>query len=352
MPEGRTSGYLLGMPQYASAPLSLLAAASLIVLAACGQEGVTRPPTTTSTAASSSGTGVGGGGEGGAGGGAVVTPEPLTITNWNTRNFFNDKTDDPSGLDKPGDFSLLTPAEYAAKRKDVAGIIHGIAPDIAVLQEIESEAVMNDLRADLEALGDVYPHASIIPSFDIREIVILSKVPFDKVVSHQDDEFLEPGTFAPTFEYTRDCVEVHMTFNGRHLVLLGVHFRSKSSPDEPGKRHAEANHTREVANAIAAEDPEAAVVILGDFNDVPGSPAYKAALGEGAGAFTNAAELALPESTRWSYDYMGNLELIDHQMANPLLSTMLDPAGITILHTPDAEDASDHAPVIARYNIK
>jgi endonuclease/exonuclease/phosphatase family metal-dependent hydrolase len=280
----------------------------------------------------------------------VPTPQPLTIANWNTLNFFNDKTDDPSGLDQPGDFSLLSTAEYIGKKKAVAGVLHSLAPDIAVLQEIENESVMNELRAELELLGDIYPHAALIPTSDIREIVILSKVPIDSIKSHQDDEFVKSGTFAPKYTYTRDCLEAHITFNGRHIVILGVHFRSKLD-DDPDKRLAEAEHTRVIADAIALADPEAGIVVLGDFNDTPPSPPYAAVLGAAEAAFTNVSVLALPESSRWTYDYKGQLELIDHQMSNPVLAKMLDAASIQILHTPAVEDASDHAPVIATYKV-
>jgi endonuclease/exonuclease/phosphatase family metal-dependent hydrolase len=332
--------------------MAILAAASLVAIAACGQEGRVRPQGTASTGASgsqSSGAG-GAGGVGGSGGMAIPTPEPLTIVNWNAQNFFNDKTDDPSGLDQPGDFSLLTTSEYIGKKKAVAGILHSLAPDIAVLQEIENESVMNELRAELEALGDVYPHAALIPTSDIREIVILSKVPIDSIKSHQDEEFVKSGTFAPFYTYTRDCLEAHITYNGRHIVLLGVHFRSKAD-DEPDRRLAEAEHTRVIADSIAIADPEAGIVVLGDFNDTPLSPPYVAVLGQGETAFKNASVLALPESSRWTYDYKGQLELIDHQMSNPVLAQMLDEASIQILHTPAAEDASDHAPVIATYKV-
>ncbi len=345
----------------ASVLFGFFAAAALLALGACGQEGRTRTPegqggdeqgsTSSGGGIGEGGGGAGGEGVGGAGGGSAGTGG-LRILNWNTHNFFNDQTDDPSGLDGPGESGLLSTSEYLAKRKVVADVIHSLTPDIAVLQEIENEKVLNHLKQELESRGSVYPHAVLIPTKDIREIAILSKVPFDSTETHQDEEFVVPGTFAPYFKYTRDCLEAHLTWNGRKVVILGVHFRSKVSPDEPDRRLAEAAHTRGIANGISAANPEAGVLILGDFNDVPGSEPYKAALGEGMGAYTNAPMLALPESSRWTYEYMGTLELIDHQMSNPLLAGTLDKGSIKILHSALAEDASDHAPVIATYDVK
>ncbi|NUQ79311.1 MAG: endonuclease/exonuclease/phosphatase family protein [Polyangiaceae bacterium] len=297
--------------------------------------------------------GEGGAGEGGsAGAGGSTGTGGLRIVNWNTRNFFNDKTDDPSGHDGPGEAGLLSTSAYLVKRQMVANVIHDLSPDIAVLQELENAQVLEHLRLELQALGSDYPHSLLIPTFDIREIAILSKVPIESSKTHQDDEFVAPGTFAPTYSYTRDCLEAHMTWNGRKLVILGVHFRSKFDPDDPQKRLAEAAHTRKIADGIAAADPEAGILILGDFNDLPNSPPYNAVIGSGMGAYTNASVLALPESSRWTYKYMGMLELIDQQMSNPLLAGMLDTASIKIPHTASVEDASDHAPVSATYNVK
>jgi endonuclease/exonuclease/phosphatase family metal-dependent hydrolase len=332
------------------------AAAAVLALGACGQEGRTRTPGGEGGEASGGGIGGAGGGAGGAGvggsGGASAGTGGLRILNWNTHNFFNDQTDDPSGLDGPGESGLVSTSEYLAKRKIIADVIHGLGPDIAVLQEIENDKVLEHLKLELEALGSKYPHSVLIPTYDIREIAILSKVPIESSKTHQEEEFVAPGTFAPEFKYTRDCLEAHISYNGRKLVILGVHFRSKFAPDDPQKRLAEAAHTRQIADGIAAADPQAGILILGDYNDVPGSAPYKAVIGEGAGAYTNASVLALPESSRWTYKYMGILETIDHQMSNPVLAGMLDEVSIKISHSALVEDASDHAPVIATYDIK
>jgi endonuclease/exonuclease/phosphatase family metal-dependent hydrolase len=335
------------------ASILFFAAAALLALGACGQDGRTRTPVGQggSEQSSSGGGGAGGSGDGGSAGGSMG-PAGLRVLNWNTHNFFNDKSDDPSGLDKPGNPSLLSTAEYVAKVKTVASVIHDLGPDIAVLQEIENDKVLGDLAIELQDLGSVYPHSVLIPTWDIREIAILSKVPIDSSATHQDEEFVAPGTFAPMYKYTRDCLEARITYNGRKIVILGVHFRSKFAPDDPQKRLAEAAHTRGIADGIAAADPEAGIVILGDFNDVPGSAPYNAVIGQGDKAFTNAPTLALPESSRWTYKYMGMLELIDQQMSNPVLAGMLDQASIKVSHSPTVEDTSDHAPVVATYNVE
>jgi endonuclease/exonuclease/phosphatase family metal-dependent hydrolase len=319
----------------------------LLALAAggCGTPGL--------TTSSAGGAGdVGGGplssasGSGSAGGAGSGEPgKPFTLVNWNIHNFFD--TTGQYGTD------ALSPTDYAAKRKTVGAALKQLAPDVAVLAEIETEAVLADLATN--ELGGIYPATAISNSKDIREIAILSKVPFDAVVSHAQDTFTLAGTNGPQYHYTRDCLEAHVTWNGRKIVILGVHFRSKASPDDPDKRTAEAQHTRAIAEELAKKDPSAAIVILGDFNDLPGSDPVNAVAGAPPALYEDAsASVAMDE--RYSYIYQGSRQLIDHQMANPIFGKMLDKTSVRLVHGAKIDDnsqyASDHTPLLGLYAVR
>jgi len=295
----------------------------LLVATACRSE--TNGPTT-----SSGGSGAGG---------ELPDPLPLTVVNWNLFNFYNDEIDD-SAQDEAID------PNWTVHRADVGKVLRAIDGDILVLQEVEHEAVLEELDA-LE-LDGAYPYIRVIDGNDPRgiDVGIMSKIPLDEVKSHKDESFTKAGTDSPPYLYARDCLEVHVTYNGRALALLGVHYKAKEN-DNPDKRLAEAQHTREIADALSAATPQKGVLILGDFNDIPGSPPYLATAGD-AGEFTNSAE-SVPSADQWTFDYFGTLELVDHQFANPLMAARLDE--IRILHGPEAEAASDHAPVIATYQV-
>ncbi|WP_437642507.1 endonuclease/exonuclease/phosphatase family protein [Sorangium sp. So ce854] len=294
------------------------------------------------------GHGAGGHGAGTAGGtpgGPPPEGAPLAVVTWNTKDFFNDLDD------TEGDAEIvLSPARYREKREAIAAVLEQLAPDVAVLQEVEHLDVLEDLNR-LE-LGGAYPHAALVEAYDPRGIDVgaLSKIPFDRVVSHRDDRFTLRGTQGPVYTFTRDCLELHLTRNGRKVILLGVHFKAKAAPDNPDRRLAEAQRARAIADALAAEHPTAAIAVLGDFNDLPGSPPVEAVAGAGRAVFANVAA-AVPPADRWTYDFNGQLELIDHQMVNPLLRDMLDPASVQIPHGPAIDDASDHAPVFSVYRI-
>ena len=292
------------------------------------------------------GSGGAGGDNTGGGGGAVIPNDPLAlrVLNWNVHNLENDKDD--SGA--PGE-TIVSTAEYTAHRKAVGIVLNEIDADVLVLTEVENKAVLDDLNAT--ELGGKYMASSLIDGNDYRgvDIGVLSKYPIASVVSHKDEAFTLNGTQGPNYYFARDCPEVHIQFNGRNMVFLGSHFKAKSN-DDPIKRLAEAQHTRAIANSLAKADPTRAIVILGDFNDTPGSPPYLAVVGEGANLFTDVS-LSIPMADRWTYDFQGKLELIDFQIVNPVLAPMVDTKSVSIRHSANVDNASDHAPVIATYMV-
>jgi endonuclease/exonuclease/phosphatase family metal-dependent hydrolase len=146
-------------------------------------------------------------------------------------------------------------------------------------------------------------------------------------------------------------LELHLTFNGRDLALLGVHWLSKATQGSEDKRLAEAQRTRAIADALAAAEPSLGVIVLGDFNDAPGSPPLVAAVGQAPSAYADAPD-AVASEDRWTFTYNGERQLIDHQLNNPLMSDMLDPGSVRIRHGADVDAASDHAPVIATYSVR
>ncbi len=335
-------------------PLGALLITPLLLLAvACGQDGTT--PTTTGAAGDSGGattgaTTSGSGGSGGDGGSAPLTPVPLSIVEWNTRNFFDNFVNPATPSE-----TVLSAADYANKRKTIGAALKALDGDIVVLAEIENKAILDDLNK--AELGGAYSQTILMEGNDSRgiDVGMLSKIAPDSVVSHKDEYFVLKGTNGPQYRFARDCLEVHFTVNQRELILLGVHFRAKSAPDDPDKRLAEAQHARQIADDLHAKKPGAAILILGDFNDTPGSPPYAAVMGAAPDLFVDSADV-VPFSERYSYTYQGNHELIDHQAANPRLAALLDPTQVVLLHGSKIDDgsksASDHSPFKATYQVR
>ncbi len=295
------------------------------------------------------GGGTGGSSSGGSGGvvGEAARPLPVRIVNWNVRNFFNDKTDGGPGVTAE---TVLTTAQYNQKLDQVSGVLAGLKPDIAVLEEIENESVTDAIANKLGG----YPDRATTQGNDPRgiDIAILSRYPIDSVVSHKD-EFFSPSTDPnTTFVYARDLLEVHLTINGRHVVLFGVHFKAKGDAQSQLKRLAEAEHTRKIVLETGYDDSSAAAIVLGDFNCTPDTAPMKALIG--SPPYSTVGDL-IPAAQRYSSIYSGQHELIDNQVMNDPAAQLVDstyPASVSILHSAAVSATSDHDPVVATYDVQ
>ncbi len=341
----------------------LVLAGALVALSACATDATTADK----DAGGSGGNGAGGqggsaqggstsGGTGGEFDGGPKVPTEVRIGTFNARNLFNDRIDGESWiLDEQQ--STLSSGEYQAKLRDSATLLSQLDADVIMLQEIENRAVLDDL-ADRPEMTRSYPYRYLIPGNDPRGIDVgfLSSRPIESQVSHKDDLFpridLPDG---PKYRYARDCLEIHLRVAGRPLILLGVHFKAKSN-DDPDKRLAEAQHTRFIADFLAEQEPEAAIAVLGDFNDFPGSPPMDAI--DGSPMYQSTGR-RLPSSDAWSVFSSATgtgVALHDDVVANPLLGSYYVKDSARIIHDDELPqnlaDLSDHAPVVGTFLIQ
>lgn len=304
-------------------------------LFACGDD-------TTSTGGGGSGGEPASGGSGG--GGGSPPGQAIKILNWNLHNFF-DTTEDTTNTEDDS----ISQAEYTEKLNAVVDILAELDPDIMVLQEVENESILVDIEA---GLGSSYPGKFILQGNDPRgvDIAAMSRIQFDDVVSHLSETFEVEGMPGESYSWTRDLVEYHLTAGGQKVVLLGVHYKAKGPPDNPEKRLAEAQRTRAIADSLTDQDPSRGILVLGDYNDLPGSPPVLAVIGSDPAYVSIADEI--PQADRWTFNFEGSLELIDHQIANPVMAGLLIPGSATIRHGADVDVASDHAPLMATYQVE
>jgi len=274
-------------------------------------------------------------------------PQAVKVMNWNVHNFYNDKRDSLEVAE--ADEIVYTTAEYQTKLTQVAGVVSSVKPDVLVLQEVENQAVIDDLAAKLGG----YPNRYITQGNDPRgiDIAILSELPLQVAPSHKD-EFFHPSTDpSQTFVFARDVLEAHFIINTRHFVFLGIHLKAQDGDAKSDlKRLAEAEQVRAIATGIQFDDTSAAIVVLGDFNDVPGSAPLTALIGTPPFQLTSAASF-VPAAERYSVTFGGNPKLFDDQLADPIAASKLDQASVTILHSGDVNLASDHDPVVATYMV-
>jgi predicted extracellular nuclease len=173
-----------------------------------------------------------------------------------------------------------------------------------------------------------------------------------------------PARLAPldsAWASSRKPLVGEFAFQGKKLLVVGCHFRSKIGDDplfgatQPPRtpsaeqRQAQARLVAHFVDRWLAADPEAAVVVAGDLNDFDFSMTLD--LLRGAALTDLAAELS-PDD-RYSYVYQGNAQLVDHVLVSP---TLVDGAAADIVHVfadaPAQARASDHDPLLVRLDLE
>jgi endonuclease/exonuclease/phosphatase family metal-dependent hydrolase len=151
---------------------------------------------------------------------------------------------------------------YAAKLAAVARAIRSAAPggpDLVALQEVESQQALAALARALEGLG--YRHRVFVPQPGVvTGVAFLSRLPVRSVRA------LPVGTFERT--PLRQILEIEVEHRGHRLRVLNNHWKAKSEgagQTEPARRAAAEVLARRVGR-ILAEEPEADLLALGDFN--------------------------------------------------------------------------------------
>lgn len=174
----------------------------------------------------------------------------------------------------------------------------------------------------------------------------------------------------PAFEDSRISLAGTFLFNGQEVTLVNNHFASKGGssplfgqnqpsvtnqpnsgqedPDINGgvdQRRAQSETVKDYVDDILAADPNANVVVLGDFNEFE----FISPLNILEQSLNNLTE-TLPENERYSYIFEGNSQSLDHILVS---DSLFGDAEYDAVHVNAEfnEQASDHDPVLARLEL-
>ncbi len=180
---------------------------------------------------------------------------------------------------------------------------------------------------------------------------------------------LSPGRVAPTSkafspaegEGVRRSLAAEVRFRGKTVFVIVNHWSSKMDDDRlfgsvrppravtVARRVAQAQEIRSFITKILEADPRARVVALGDLNDFEFSEAVTTLA---APPLTNLI-LQVPEEERYTFNFEGASQVLDHIIVSPELAKKAD---INIVHAnsdaADEQRTSDHDPLVARFEIK
>ncbi|MFB2892388.1 SdiA-regulated domain-containing protein [Aerosakkonemataceae cyanobacterium BLCC-F50] len=171
-----------------------------------------------------------------------------------------------------------------------------------------------------------------------------------------------PGLIDPTnsaFNASRKPLVGEFVFNGQTVYVIGNHFNSKGGdqplfgPNQPPtlssevQRNQQATIVKNFVQSILAIDPNANIVVAGDLNDFEFSNPLT--ILESAGL--NTLVETLPANERYTYNFEGNAQVLDHILASGNLLSKLDGYDVVHINSEFADQVSDHDPVLARFNL-
>ncbi|MFZ1327221.1 MAG: endonuclease/exonuclease/phosphatase family protein [Candidatus Contendobacter sp.] len=174
---------------------------------------------------------------------------------------------------------------------------------------------------------------------------------------------LNPGRIAPTHPAfagaahchwvpSRKALATELVVQGQHWFVIVCHFKSmrartrREADYAKKQRHAQAEIVYQFAADLLACDPQAAIVVLGDLNDLPGSKTLKALKGE---SFYSLLD-DLPPGQAYTRRHGGQPQTLDHILVS---SALRRGALVRIPHcnsnapAGQSDLASDHDPVLA-----
>lgn len=178
-----------------------------------------------------------------------------------------------------------------------------------------------------------------------------------------------PGRIDPTnpaFNASRKPLVGEFVFNGQTVFVIANHFNSKGG-DQPlfgvnqppvlsseVQRRQQAQVVNDFVDGILAVNPNANVMVVGDLNDFQFSEPLNILRGIPGGTGTpilNNLVDTLPQNDRYTYNFEGNAQVLDHILVSNSLLGRLDGYDIVHVNSEFANQDSDHDPSVARFNL-
>jgi len=223
---------------------------------------------------------------------------------------------------------------YRKKLKNIARVIAEMKPDVIGLEEIESDRALRDLQIEVKRAGLYLPYRAIADAKpSVVKTALLSRFPVK----------VKREVSVGNSERVRNILEVQLDTGGEPLYVFVNHWKSKSGPESMRVRSAKALKAR--LDALG----NISYVLLGDFNadydekhlflrkrkhnDTGGITGINDVLqtmqgGEGVtyDDLHRCPECAynlwyeLPGLQRWSHNFYGQKEALDHIIISPTLA--------------------------------
>lgn len=269
----------------------------------------------------------------------------ITIATFNVRNLFDD-VDDPYRADE------TTPAKPRKELEQLAATIRRVNADVLALQEVESRDYLQRFL-DVMLPDSGYEQVVHFEGNDLRgiDVCLISRVPIGPVVSHRHLRF--PGADGASATFERDVLAATIEPNGgKPFELWVLHLKSNSDGREHAEpiRLSECKQVRALLDRRLEQDPNARIVVCGDFNDTAESATLQTIVGAGETALRGDWG-SIPETERVTYLLEPHRSMIDFILWSPAMSSAFVAGSYRVEPGTAERLGSDHAPVIARFRV-
>jgi endonuclease/exonuclease/phosphatase family metal-dependent hydrolase len=269
-------------------------------------------------------------------------PNEIVVCTFNSLNLFDDN-DDPYTNDEG------TRAKPREEMEHWAAAIRKVNPDIIAMQEVENRGYLEKFVQIF--LGDMgYKHIAHFDGNDLRgiDVALLSRAPIGEVTSRRHLEFEGPDGVMRQFQRDVPVITV-MPKDSEPIEFWPVHLKSKADGAETSEpiRLAEAAELRRLLDTKLKANPNARIIVLGDFNDTRESKSLTTIFGSGETAMW--APVA-----KETEDSIANLEfpnLIDFITCSPAMAKLYVEDSCQIRRAPAEQDGSDHDPLWAKFKL-
>lgn len=274
--------------------------------------------------------------------------QELTVATLNARNYnCSDRRVD-------GEWRPAYPKPEAEKTA-MRTVIHAVAPDVLLLQEIGPGPYLEELRRDLALEGLDYPHSAHLRAQDEQRcLALLSRLPLLEVHEFPDLRFTLDGREQSV---RRGLLAVQVGMGERRLRIYTLHLKSRigddpADPDAARQRAGEAGAIRRAVEDCERGGP-GLFIIAGDFNDVPGSAALRRLCTSAGEPFSIDTRPLDSRGEAWTYFHSPSdtWERVDYLLLSPALAAFMRPGDARIYDGPSALLGSDHRMISITLNL-
>ncbi|UTY23215.1 endonuclease/exonuclease/phosphatase family protein [Treponema denticola] len=202
-----------------------------------------------------------------------IKKDKISIVSYNAQTFFDAIEDGHEFKEFKGTKTKWSKERYAERLLRLKETLHlaslylGLSekdiPDILVLQEIESQTVLDDFCKILP-INNAYKYAVFIPPKNggAFSTALLSKFPI--IETRVFNVYSGKNYLRPLVE-TR--IQIGNSTGDRELVLLNVHWKSKAgTSDSEALRHMQEEQAYKRLLELKNTEPQTPFIICGDFN--------------------------------------------------------------------------------------